>query len=118
MIRRRWTRPAVPRLEAALHYVRPEFGFVATRDHAVASVFPLRCALQDFCSCTWGNTLFLPSGIENPRIGDSCQPYRSRVHGLMPATPEVLYGVGRHRHVHQEPHPLNSMTSSSAKLAA
>ena len=59
-----------------------------------------------------------PSDVENLRIGDRRKPHRRRVHGLMPATLEVVDRLRRHRHVHQEPHPLNSMTSSSARLAA
>jgi hypothetical protein len=40
------------------------------------------------------------------------------MNGIMLGTPEVPYRVGRHGHIHQESHPLNSMTSSSARLAA
>jgi hypothetical protein len=58
------------------------------------------------------------SGFKNFGIGNRREPDRARVNGLMPAPPEMGHSLRRHRHVHQEPHPLNSITSSSARLAA
>jgi len=57
-------------------------------------------------------------GFNDLAVGCSREPYRGGVDGFMPGPPEVLDRVGRHGHVHEKSHPLNSMTSSSARLAA
>ena len=60
----------------------------------------------------------LPSRVEDLMIGCGGEADRPGVDSFMPGPPEVPNRVGGHRHVYQESHPLNSMTSSSARLAA
>ena len=59
-----------------------------------------------------------PSGIEDLAIGRGSESDGGGVDSFMPGTPEVPYRIGCHRHVHEESHPPNSLTSSSSRLAA
>ena len=60
----------------------------------------------------------LPGRIEDLLIRGSRESDRGGVDTLMPGAPKMRFRIRRHRHVHEKPHPLNSMTSSSARLAA
>lgn len=52
-------------------------------------------------------------GVRNGR-----EPSGGRMRRLMPATSQMFHCVRRHGHIDQKSHPLNSMTSSSARAAA
>lgn len=49
---------------------------------------------------------------------DDAPLFPGGVDAFMPSTPEMRNRIVRHGHVHEKPHPLNSMTSSSARLTA
>jgi len=63
------------------------------------------------------NAGFTASDGEDFIVRHGREPDGGRVRRLMPKTPEMLHRVRRHRHIDQKPH-LNSITSSSARLAA
>lgn len=64
------------------------------------------------------NRRFTASGGENFTVRHGREPDSGRMRCLMSETPEMVHGVRRHRHIDEKSHPLNSMTSSSARLAA
>ena len=60
----------------------------------------------------------LPGGVEDLLIGGCRESDQGGVGAVMPGAPKMRNRIRRHRHVHEKSHPLNSMTSSSARLAA
>jgi hypothetical protein len=82
-------------------------------------VSPLECEKSGIVEIGRNNyTSLLSGGVENLLIECAREPDRGGMDALMPGPPKMCNRIRRHGHVHEEPHPLNSMTSSSARLAA
>ena len=61
---------------------------------------------------------FAARSAEDLTIRDGRKSGVGRVGGFVPETPQTFYRPRRDGHVDEKPHPLSSMTSSSARLAA